>query len=512
MENDLKALAQKELLRRAAMKELERRKAVQPASQASSAANAFAQNAGGIVPTQGGMAGGLQTIDDAVRGAANGVTFGVADRIAGFMGGEGTDAERAKSDQARERSPVAYTGGEITGAVAGMGKLASAGGTAARFIPQGLSGSKALIAKMLAGGADGLVLNEASNLGYGRDFGENSGLAAVAGAGAPALAQGVTALGSKALGAFNKTPQTMDAEGLKQAAQAAYGRADDAGVIYSPQAIQRVTNDLKGQFAEFGYHPELQSGAKVALGELDRISQGNTTLKGLDTARKLAGNAFQPGNKANNALTAKVTGAIDDLVQNPKSGDVLTGDASKAASAIKEARDLYGRSAKLEKVDYLLKKAGLNAGSAGSGGNIENATRQQLKTLLANPKNTRGMTADEIAATKKAVLGTPVQNALRLAGKLSPQGNGLMMALGGAGAVASPAIAIPAMAGGYLAKKGAEGITRANVKQLERLIASGGNAAALKAPKNAAQKALEARKDLIAKMLLGGALTAIPAN
>ncbi len=474
-------------------------------------------------PQQPEQSGGfLQTVDDAVRGAANGLTFGLADRFAGYMNGQNVeglvtgetplDRERRKSSEAQSRSPVAYTGSEILGSVLGAGKLAGAGATASRFVPAGMTGGKAMIAKILAGGVDGLGLNEAMNAGYGRDFGENAGLAAGLGAAAPVAGELISAGASKVLGAFNKAPKTMDADALKQAAQAAYSKADDAGVIYSPEALQRVTGDLKGEFADFGYHPELQSGAKVALGELDRISQGNVTLKGLDTARKVAGNAYQPLNKSNNALTGKVTSAIDDLVQNPQAGDVLAGDAGKAASAIKEARELYSRSAKLEKIGYLLKKAGLNAGSAGSGGNIENATRQQLKTLLTNPKLTRGMSADELAAAKKAVLGSPIQNALRLAGKLSPQGNGLMMALGGGAAVANPAIAIPAMIGGTLAKKGAEKMTQANVKTLERLVASGGNAAALQAPKNAAQKAIESRKDLIAKLLMAGGISALPAN
>jgi hypothetical protein len=301
---------------------------------------------------------------------------------------------------------------------------------------------------------------------------------------------------------FNKAPKTMDADALKQAAQAAYGRADDAGVIYTPEAIQRITKALKGDFADRGFHPQLQPGANVALGELDRLGGENVTLKGLDTARKIAGNAFQPGNKSNNALTSKITSAIDDLVQNPQAGDVLTGDAGAAGGAIKEARNLYARSTKMEKVQGLLDRAGLQAGSTASGGNIENATRQQLKRILTNPKETRGFTADELAQLKKTVLGSTSQNVLRLIGKLSPQGNGLMMALGGGAAVASPAIAIPTMAAGYGAKKGAEGITRANVAKLEKLIASGGNAAALKSPKNAAQKAIERNKAAIARALM----------
>ena len=112
-----------------------------------------------------------------------------------------------------------------------------------------------------------------------------------------------------------------------------------------------------------------------------------------------------------------------------------------------------------------------------AGGNIENATRQQLKKLLVDPKFRRGMTEEELAAAKKAVLGTPAQNLLRLAGKLSPQGNGLMLTGNAALSATAPAIGIPVALGAYGAKKAAEGMTARNVKALQALVASGGKAA-----------------------------------
>jgi hypothetical protein len=351
--------------------------------------------------------------------------------------------------------------------------------------------------------AEGAGYGALSAAGHDQDIGTGAMLGAAGGALGNVAGEGAAAAISKALGMFNKAPKTMDSDALKQAAQAAYQRADDAGVIYSPDAIKRVTGNLKGDFADFGFHPQLQPGANVALSELERLGGQNVTLKGLDTARKIAGNAYQPMNKSNNALTGKVTSAIDDLVQNPQAGDVLFGNAGAAGASIKEARDMYGRSAKMEKIDYLLKKAGLNAGSANSGGNVENASLQQLKTILTNPKNTRGFSADEIKALERAITPSGVHKAMRLVGKLSPQGNGLMLGLGiGGTAGGLGAATIPAMIAGYGAKKGSEAMTRSNVKALERLVASGGNAAALKSPKNAAQKAIERNKAAIARALM----------
>jgi hypothetical protein len=59
-----------------------------------------------------------QAADDIVRSVANGATFGFADKLAGYMNGTGTDAERAKSQEALDRAGGAGTVAELTGAVA----------------------------------------------------------------------------------------------------------------------------------------------------------------------------------------------------------------------------------------------------------------------------------------------------------------------------------------------------------------------------------------------------------
>jgi hypothetical protein len=282
-------------------------------------------------------------------------------------------------------------------------------------------------------------------------------------------------------------------------------------VIFTPEAVNRLRADVYNDFANFGFHPQNQPGAKVAYDELTRLAEGgNVSLKGMDTARKVASGGFNPTNPSNNALIGKLTEKIDDFTTNAGPNDILAGDVDAGTAALKQARDLWGRSRKGELVDELLAKAGLRASSTGSGGNLENASRQNLRKILDSKKMKRGFTADERAALKKAVMGSKTQNALRLAGKLSPQGNGLMLGLMGAGSIAAPHIAIPAALGGFAAKKGAEAITKSNVSQLQKLIAAGGNKSALKktlSPEK--QKAIDA---LIRALMITGTTSALPAN
>jgi hypothetical protein len=443
--------------------------------------------------------------DSAVRTFANGVTFGFGDKIAaGVDAGMGQGdyqknlaANRAYSDQARETAGTAGTIAEIGGSMLPAGALLKAGATATRL--------PGIVGKYLGMGIDGAALGGAMAAGNDQDIGKGmifGGVGGVAGQAAGPVA-------SKLSGLLNKKPKLPTVDDLAAQSKASYQQAEKAGVTIKPDAMERLRKDVYDEYADFGYHPELQPGAKVAYGELNRLSKGgNVDLKGLEGLRKIAGGGFNPVNPSNNALLGKTTSKVDDFLENLGPNDVISGDPALASSSLKEARRLWGQKAKLSRVEKLLDDAGLQAGATGSGGNIENASRQKLKTLLSNPKLTRGMTADEIEATKKAVLGSNSQNALRLLGKLSPQGNGLMMAIQAAGGVASGGMTIPLAVAGYGAKKASESMTKKNAELLKAIIAGGGSKAAVTPAKNAAQKAIEKNKELLARLLMGGAITA----
>lgn len=435
-----------------------------------------------------------QATDDIVRMLANGMTLGYADKIAGYMGGEGTEAERAKSADAADRAVSAGIAAEILGTLAPTSALGRAVGAA------GLAGSN-LLGRTVSLGGQGALLGGGQALGTDQDVATGVGLGAASGVAGNLAGDSMSALLSRLFGVLNKAPKTMTLDELKAAGQRAYQNADNAGVIYRPEAIDRLRSTIYDDFAEFGFHPKNQPGAAVAYDEMTRLAEGgNVSMKGLDTARKVTLGGLSPTNPSNNALLGKVAERIDDFAESAGPGDILTGNSQAASAAMKEARDYWSRFRKLDKVQGLLERAGLQAGSTGSGGNIENATRQQLKRILTDKKLMRGFTADEKAAVRKAVLGTNTQNALRLAGKLSPQGNGLMLALGGATTALNPMIGLPAMAAGYGAKKLSEVMTAKNAEMVKRLIAAGGKKSALVAPPNAAQRLAQSERDALSRL------------
>lgn len=440
--------------------------------------------------------GALQTADDSVRTMANGATLGFADKFAGYMNGTGTEAERARSEEAKTRlgptGDVLEIGGSMLPAVGAAG----IGMTAARLPMVGKYAGMAL---------DGAGFGALNAAGHDQDIGQGAATGAVAGAAGQLVGKGI----GKGIEYFK--PPVSTAKQLKDISSAAYKEADDAGVVFTPNLINKVLTKVKGEFAAKGFHPENEPGAWVAFKELERLSQGgNVNLTGFKTARELVSGGYRPQNEKNNMLIGKVIKALDDAVQNPAADDVLMGDAAKGSAALKKARDYWSRKSKMEMVDKLIAKAETRAGSTGSGGNVENASRQNLRKILDSDKAGRGFTGDEKKAVEKAVIGTKTQNAIRLAGKLSPQGSGLMAALLLGGTAAAPHIALPVAAAGMVSKKLSEAMTKASAKEVKDLIAVGGSRANLPEKLSAGQKRL---LDAMARALaIGGTTTAMQQN
>lgn len=404
-------------------------------------------------------------------------------------------------DQSREAHPIAHVAGNMAGGVVATAPLAATGLGAKAF---GLAPGMSLPARVGASAATNAAISGADTAARGGDARDIAGSAAIgAGVGGamPLVAKGVSAVVDKAAGAFNRKPAALGVDDLKAAATSAYDRAEQAGVAFNGQGVNSLRSNIIKDLTDHGFDPANEPGVMPVIRRLQEIGNGNITLKGLDTLRKVASNGFVPGNQSNNAAITKIIGRIDELVTKSDPSTVLMGDAKAGSQALREARKLWSSGKKLETVNELLERAGLNAGSSGSGGNVENATRQQLKRLLTNPNLKRGLSTDEQAAARKAVLGSRTQNALRLAGKLSPQGNGLMLAIGSAGTIANPAVGIPAMVAGYGAKKTSEYLSRKSVGELVNLIAHGGDASTLPVIKNAVQLLAESKKMALARAL-----------
>ena len=464
-----------------------------------------------------GWAKPLVAAQDMADVAVSGVTLGFSDNalaLGDSLVGRGTYDDRLafrkqQIKDARERAGLAGTAMEVLGTMVPAGALARSALSATRYVPATLQGGKGLAARTGAMALDGSTLGTLQALGNDQDLATGAAMGALGGGlgnlGGEAIGAGV----NKLAGAFNKPVPTMSADELKAAGSKAFEEARNAGVIFKPEGIDRVRQASYADMAQKGYHPNLQPGAATAYGELDRLVQGgNVDLQGLQTLRELTSGGYIPGNAKNNEMIGSIIQRIDDFAANAGPADVLTGDSQAASAALKTGRDYWSRFRKTEKLDQLLNRAEMNAASSGTGGNIQNATKQQLKTILRDKKQMRGFTADEKDALRKAVMGTPGEKTLRALGGFDPTKGTLPAAFGTTVSFSNPLIGIPMMLGGAAARRGAEAVTSRNAEIVRRLIAAGGNRAAITPAPNVVQKLAEQYKPLLSRGLLAGALTA----
>lgn len=400
-----------------------------------------------------------------------GVTFGWGDELRGAVqggiaaaqGGNFEDTYKRTVDQSqnalsyqRETNPVGSLVAEVAGAIpTGMmagGQLAGRGATLL-----GRMGSGALV-----GAGQGAVYGggaaDDGDRAAGAAFGGATGFGV--GAAIPAAAEGFRALFGRAGAVMPEIDQ------LYQAKNAAYAKVDSAGFRYSPQQYDGLVNDIYRRVGAANIDPNPDGAHKMAINMLNRLNSRSApmTLGQLDDLRKvIRRDVIDSGSKADAFFGDLMLDAIDDFI-----------DGTGGSSIMEPARKAHQTLRKSELLADSLEKAYLNAASAGSGGNIDNALRQQIKAILTNPSKARSFTKAEKEAMRKIVEGGNMQGLLRLVGKLSPSGNGLMAALGIGATAANPAMAIP-IGAGIVAKKAADGMTQGGVKALERAVRTGAN-------------------------------------
>jgi hypothetical protein len=401
--------------------------------------------------------GALQTTDDAVRAAANAMSFGMADRLAGYMGGEGTDAEVKKSEQARERSPVASTVGDVAGsaAIPGLGAESLAarwgGGALGRAGAYGVTGAATGAAQgagnTYSGDTPDYVRNAMIGGALGGAFG---GIGGAAFGGRPAVSAAATptvpelqAFKTGAYNALNANPVRYDAMHL-----ANRGDALEQRFATDPNA-RFFRRDNPGTFGALDemrqpYAAAVRAGpaavADLGTADIDFIRKG---------INRIPPSAERAPDRESGRLVKR---ALDDFIENPPPGAVMPGYAGAARQAAAQgqlARESNAAYKRAQLSETMRSNAENRAASNYSGLNLENELRKEYRTLLNTDKRTgvsgaqrAGYSPDEINRFQNFVSGTdtPGRNALRWAAKTAGGGSGLgaLAAAGvGGGAYAS---------------------------------------------------------------------------
>lgn len=276
-----------------------------------------------------------------------------------------------------------------------------------------------------------------------------------------------------AAGSIMRQVATPEIDDLYAAKDAAYKTVDQLGAKYSQEAVDRLYGDMIRLASESNISPTRHPKAYSMLVDLQDRNRPHS-LTELDQMRQEIRRDLLNGDDAEAHFGQKFIDAIDNFIENAGPSEIsgVTGDT--ANWAIKTARQANTTLRKSETLQDALNRARLNAASSGSGGNIDNAIRQQLKIILNNPNKSRGFTKAELEQIDKIIMGdNKLQNTIRLIGKLSPSGNGLMAALGIGATAANPLLAA-APAIGLAAKSMADRATTGAAENLTRSVRTGG--------------------------------------
>jgi hypothetical protein len=428
-----------------------------------------------------------------------------------FMGGDETykdnlAKERDQTQGARDRAASAALPAEIAGAVISGSTMANAGATlAGRLGTANMTGIKGVLARAGLMAPEGAVYGAVDALGNDKDVATGATIGAIAGPLGSVVGDTVSKVASKVLPAkaASKVPSL---EKMHKEAEDAYTASEKAGLIIKPEVMQRVRSNVQQKLTDFGYHPRNHPAVAVALEELERVAQGNITLKGVDIARRVARRGVKPTEPEQTAALQIVIDEIDNAVAGLGSKDIIVGDPRQGVNALLKAREMWTRVKKNERFMDAVNSAKLQAESTHSGGNVENRTRQLLRPMIdpkvkSRPKN---WTPDEAAAIKGIVSGSLGQNTLRLLGKIAPQGNGLNLLLHLGGASATGGATLPLAAGGMMAKYAADRGVRQAVQQLDELIRVGGSMKDLQAAQASLRSLSQAQREAVARVFQMG--------
>lgn len=417
-----------------------------------------------------------------IRSAFQGTTFGGGDELAaglaGAVGGDyDTQLERSRSrhEQFQEEHPV----------IAGVAEVAGALPTA--FLPLGPLGKAAEGGKMLtravAGGAIGAGQGTTYGFLDGEDGFENriddarTGAIIGGGVGAAApLAGTAVGLVGRRLRAGQANRATVaaapTAQELRSQATKAFDAAAEDGLSVKPEVFKGAVDDIARWAADQGIDPTLHPGATAALKRLVQAADDPDHAIPVETLRRVLGSAagsrVPDEGRIANGMIDRLDGFMDELTPD----QVVSGSPDSVA-LLKRGRELWGRMRRTELVDDAVVRAERRAASSGSGGNVNNAVRQNLKSILDNPSKRRGFSEAELQAMEDVVRGTPTQNAMRLLGKLSPESGALPLTANLLGGAATLGASAPLTVASAAAKRLADRGTAANTRLARALVANG---------------------------------------
>lgn len=217
--------------------------------------------------------------------------------------------------------------------------------------------------------------------------------------------------------AFHPGPNEATEAMLEHAVDSGYGQARGYGIEMRRKPVADLSDRIKQHLDALG-NDEIMAPKAFALVEKLKNPPGKyVTISDIDNVRKKLGRITGSGEEMHAARNARYS--IDHFLDTLDPRDVAV-NAHFTKDAVEALREARANSAGLkghEGVMEQMEKAQNRAGSTYSGTNLDNATRQNIRKFLDNPKLKKFLNDDEIKQAERIVRGTPFGNASRFVGK-----------------------------------------------------------------------------------------------
>lgn len=389
---------------------------------------------------------------------------------AGAANAGAREVERQQVAQYRQERPVQSFAEEM-GSQLGASVLTggtSLGQAGARFAAQ-----KPVTAGAAFGGLEGAVSGAGAGEGA-RDRLNQAMVGLSIGAPLGALTAGAGDNIARRFGAGR--PEMPEISDLQAAKTAAYQRVDEMGARYSSESVDSLVDRIRQRANQMSLNSTRHPAAASMIDSLDELASGrNMSLTELDQLRQIIRrDVANSTDRAEQEFGRMMIDEVDDFISNANASSMIAGSADDAADAIEAARLANSRFRKAELIDEAINRAELRASTGGTGGNSENAVRQNLRRLVEpGSRYRRFFSPEEQQAILRVVEGDNIQNLLRMGANFAPSKGGLSAMLGVGGTVAFPQVAVPSMVVGEVSRAAGASRRQALLDAMQQLIRTG---------------------------------------
>jgi hypothetical protein len=293
--------------------------------------------------------------------------------------------------------------------------------------------------------------------------------------------------------AAERVARSPSTQSLKDTAQAFYDRFENSGGRYTPAFVGDMRDALMKKLQSEGWSSSITSKPIGVMRELDKLKQmqamglGMPTPTQIQNVRSMIQNIRRADDDNEARFGSMLMDEFDKLLTNPADHHFVGGDGRVSAANLAEGNRHWRSYSKANELDDAMWRAQNRAGSTYSGGNINNAMRQNLRSVWEK-NGTQAYTPDENAAMEVGVRGNTAENAARKIGNFSPlKGPVSALALGSI-LHDYPELALAITGVTHGAKVLGDRLTRRNVNEAMRVVRAGGTRNPVLPPPNAIQR------------------------